>query len=76
MPQLIRHRTIVDDPWTLLREAASLGDLPDGASIIVPLALWRAQCRAEVAGRALPAGHFLAEERPEETAAELLAFFA
>ena len=46
------------------------------AQLFDPLALWRAQCRAEVAGRALPAGHFLAEERPEETAAELLAFFA
>ena len=40
-----------------------------------PLALWRAQCSATVSGRALEAGHFLAEERPEETAEALLAFF-
>jgi haloacetate dehalogenase len=30
----------------------------------------------DVRGRALPAGHFLAEERPDETAAELLGFLA
>jgi len=37
------------------------------------LDLWRA--RAErVSGQALPCGHFLAEEAPEETLAALLAF--
>jgi haloacetate dehalogenase len=41
-----------------------------------PLALWRAQCTGRVDGRALPAGHFIPEERPEETAAALEAFFA
>ncbi len=40
-----------------------------------PLSLWRAQCSASVSGRAVEAGHFLAEERPEETAETLLAFF-
>lgn len=40
MPRLIRNRTIVDDQYTLLREAASLADLPDGVPVIVPLALW------------------------------------
>ncbi|MEZ5932309.1 MAG: alpha/beta hydrolase [Alphaproteobacteria bacterium] len=39
------------------------------------LACWRERAAAEVTGRALDCGHFLAEERPEETAAELLAFF-
>jgi haloacetate dehalogenase len=37
------------------------------------LAVWCEWARA-VHGRALPCGHYLAEERPEETAAELLAF--
>lgn len=41
-----------------------------------PLALWRAQCSATVSGRALPTGHFLAEELPGETAQALLEFFA
>jgi len=40
-----------------------------------PLALWRAQCGATVSGLAMDAGHFIPEEGPEATAAELLAFF-
>lgn len=40
-----------------------------------PMALWRAQCDAAVTGCALPAGHFIAEELPTETAAELRRFF-
>jgi haloacetate dehalogenase len=39
------------------------------------LACWRERASAPVTGKALDCGHFLAEERPEETAAELLAFF-
>ena len=37
------------------------------------LACWRAKA-GDVEGRALPCGHFLPEEAPEETAAALLAF--
>jgi len=40
-----------------------------------PRALWRAQCAARVVGRPLDAGHFLAEEQPQQTAAALLDFF-
>ena len=40
-----------------------------------PLALWRTQCSATVTGVALPAGHFIPEELPQETAAGLRAFF-
>jgi haloacetate dehalogenase len=39
------------------------------------LEVWRRWCAAEVTGRALDCGHFIAEELPEETAAELLGFF-
>ncbi|MEI6027479.1 MAG: alpha/beta hydrolase [Betaproteobacteria bacterium] len=39
-----------------------------------PLALWRAQCSAAVQGHALPCGHFIPEELPDETASELLDF--
>ena len=35
--------------------------------------VWR-EYASDVRGRALPAGHFLAEERPEETARELISF--
>ena len=39
------------------------------------LEIWRGRA-GDVRGRPLACGHFLAEERPEETARELLAFFA
>jgi haloacetate dehalogenase len=39
------------------------------------LAIWR-EWAADVRGHALACGHYLPEERPEETAAELRAFFA
>jgi haloacetate dehalogenase len=39
------------------------------------LATWREKAAGPVSGRALDCGHFLAEERPEDTARELLAFF-
>jgi haloacetate dehalogenase len=38
------------------------------------LSVWR-EWAADVRGNALPCGHYLAEERPEETADELIAFF-
>ncbi len=41
-----------------------------------PMALWRAQCSATVSGRLMPAGHFVPEELPAETAGALQAFFA
>ena len=40
------------------------------------LATWRAKAAGSVEGRALPCGHFLAEEVPEPTGAELLHFFS
>jgi haloacetate dehalogenase len=39
------------------------------------LRIWREKASSPISGRALDCGHFLAEERPEETAQELLAFF-
>lgn len=41
-----------------------------------PLELWQAQCSATVSGQRLPAGHFIPEELPSETAAALRTFFA
>ncbi|MDQ6627472.1 MAG: alpha/beta hydrolase [Pseudomonadota bacterium] len=40
-----------------------------------PLVLWRAQCAGGVAGKALDAGHFIPEERPDEIATRLRTFF-
>ncbi|MDQ2963091.1 MAG: oxidoreductase, partial [Pseudomonadota bacterium] len=40
MPQLIKDDAIVDDRWTLLRDASSLADVPEATPIIVPLSLW------------------------------------
>lgn len=39
-----------------------------------PAALWRAQCAGRVEAEALAAGHYLAEELPDEVAARLHAF--
>ena len=39
-----------------------------------PLALWQAQCSGRVEGRALPCGHFIPEECPQETAEALRRF--
>ncbi len=41
-----------------------------------PLELWQAQCSATVIGKAVPAGHFIPEELPQETADAFRAFFA
>jgi haloacetate dehalogenase len=41
-----------------------------------PIALWRAQCASRVGGEVMAAGHFIPEELPVPTAAQLLRFFA
>lgn len=41
-----------------------------------PLELWQAQCAGHVRGQAVPAGHFIPEELPQETAEALREFFA
>jgi haloacetate dehalogenase len=44
--------------------------------LYTPLDDWQAKCAHEVTGRALPTGHYIAEEAPDLLAAELEAFFA
>jgi haloacetate dehalogenase len=63
-----RDKAEIGRPVLVLWSAPGLG-----ASYDV-LAVWREQA-ADVRGRALDCGHFLAEERPDEVAAELGAFF-
>ncbi len=41
-----------------------------------PLELWQAQCAGRVTGQTVPAGHFIPEELPQETAEALRGFFA
>jgi uncharacterized protein (DUF934 family) len=43
MPLLIKGRAIIEDRWTLLREATSLADVPGETAVIVPLALWKSE---------------------------------
>ncbi len=50
MPQLIKHGVVVEDRWTLVRQAGSLADLVGGEPVIVPLALWL-QARAALIAR-------------------------
>ncbi len=44
-------------------------------SLFDALHLWQAQCSATVEGRAMDCGHYMPEELPQETTAELLQFF-
>jgi uncharacterized protein (DUF934 family) len=67
MPRLIKDRAIVEDRWTLLREAASLADVPAEVPAIVPLALWRAEREALLARREI--GVWLAPEGDPDTLA-------
>ena len=41
-----------------------------------PLRLWQAQCAAQVGGAVMPAGHFIPEELPAQTAQHVQGFFA
>ncbi|MBA3504435.1 MAG: DUF934 domain-containing protein [Betaproteobacteria bacterium] len=50
MPQLIKHGVVVEDRWTLVRQAGSLAGLVGGEPVIVPLALWL-QARAALIAR-------------------------
>jgi haloacetate dehalogenase len=43
-------------------------------ALFTPIEDWQAKCSQQVAGRALPSGHYIPEETPELLAAELEAF--
>lgn len=44
--------------------------------LFTPLADWQARTRLPVTGRAIPSGHYIAEEVPDMLNAEMQAFFA
>jgi uncharacterized protein (DUF934 family) len=46
MPQLIKGRTVVEDRWTLLRDASSLAEVPTDGPVIVALPLWQSEHQA------------------------------
>ena len=64
-----RGEKIVCDTQVLWGERGVVQKLFD------PLALWQAQCTGIVSGHAMPAGHFIPEELPLETAHALKLFF-
>lgn len=49
MRRLIRNGALVADRWALLRDAASIADVPAQGAVIVPLALWAAARDALIA---------------------------
>lgn len=49
MSGLIERRAFVADRWKLLRDAATLADLPAEGGVIVPVALWHAERSALLA---------------------------
>jgi len=44
--------------------------------LFTPLADWQQKCAARVTGRAVPTGHYIAEEAPDLLLVEMLDFFA
>jgi haloacetate dehalogenase len=58
-----------------VRVPPSASDLHDIGSAYDVGSIWRERA-PDLRGRALDCGHFIAEERPDATAAELLAFLA
>jgi uncharacterized protein (DUF934 family) len=64
MPRLIRDGAIVEDRWTLLRDAVTLADVPASGPAIVPLALWRAE-RVALATRGEAAVWLKPDDDPE-----------
>ncbi|HVZ46172.1 MAG TPA: alpha/beta hydrolase [Ramlibacter sp.] len=62
-------KRICCDTFVMWGERGLIGKLFD------PLALWQAQCACQVSGRSMPAGHFIPEELPMETAQASRAFF-
>lgn len=65
-----RGHKICCDTLVLWGERGLIGKMFD------PLAIWQAQCAAKVTGQALPSGHFIPEELPQETAQLLRGFFS
>ena len=67
MPKLIKNRQIVDDTWTLIRDAAELEDIArfNGQDLIVPLPWWQ-EHRGAIAQRKGRTGVWLnSHEFPE-----------
>jgi uncharacterized protein (DUF934 family) len=46
MAKLIKNHDVIEDHWTVVREAASPADLPVSGPVIVALALWQAHRNA------------------------------
>jgi len=65
MRQLIKDRDLVEDRWTLLRDASVLADVTAGMSAIVPLPLWLAH-RGDLLARG-GVGVWLAPDDDPET---------
>ena len=70
MPKLIKDRALVDDAWTLLRDADALAHVPDGVPVIVPLALWRER-RAALCARGDVGVWLKPDDDPEALADDL-----
>ena len=70
MPTLIKNGRIAEDRWTLSRGAASIADLPDGAPVIVPIALWNER-RAALIARGEVGVLFLPSDDPATIAVDL-----
>jgi uncharacterized protein (DUF934 family) len=70
MPQqLIKDRVVVDDRWTLLRDAASAESISPSEPVIVPLPLWKSR-RDELVARGNVGVWLAAADDPAELATD------
>jgi uncharacterized protein (DUF934 family) len=72
MPRLIKNGAIVEDRWTLLREVASLAELPPATPVIVPLAHWKVE-RATLTARGEVGVWLKPDDDPEALADDVTA---
>lgn len=70
MPLLIKDRAIVENRWTLLREAQSIADVRPDIPVIVPLALWQSAHEA-LAARTDIGVWFKPDDDPETLAGDV-----
>ncbi len=70
MPKLIKDGAVIDDRWTLLRDAQALAGLLPDIPVIVPLTLWQAE-RSALSARGEVGVWLAPDAEPADLAADV-----